>query len=45
MMLVEMIRSAQTRDAVVEDALAFTRRLKLPLALSQFAWNSSSTAC
>ncbi len=32
MMLVEIIRSGQTRDAVVEDALAFTRRLdKLPL--------------
>jgi 3-hydroxyacyl-CoA dehydrogenase/enoyl-CoA hydratase/3-hydroxybutyryl-CoA epimerase len=32
MMLVEIIRSAGTRDAVVEDALAFTRRLdKLPL--------------
>ncbi len=32
MMLVEIIRSAETRDAVVEDALAFTRRLdKLPL--------------
>ncbi|HTL50152.1 MAG TPA: 3-hydroxyacyl-CoA dehydrogenase NAD-binding domain-containing protein [Steroidobacteraceae bacterium] len=32
MMLVEIIRSTGTRDAVVEDALAFTRRLdKLPL--------------
>jgi len=32
MMLVEIIRSGQTREAVVEDALAFTRRLdKLPL--------------
>jgi 3-hydroxyacyl-CoA dehydrogenase/enoyl-CoA hydratase/3-hydroxybutyryl-CoA epimerase len=32
MMLVEIIRSEGTRDAVVEDALAFTRRLdKLPL--------------
>jgi len=32
MMLVEIIRSAGTRDSVVEDALAFTRRLdKLPL--------------
>jgi 3-hydroxyacyl-CoA dehydrogenase/enoyl-CoA hydratase/3-hydroxybutyryl-CoA epimerase len=32
MMLVEIIRSASTRDAIVEDALAFTRRLdKLPL--------------
>ncbi len=32
MMLVEIIRSEQTRDAIVEDALAFTRRLdKLPL--------------
>jgi len=32
MMLVEIIRSAQTRDSIVEDALAFTRKLdKLPL--------------
>jgi len=32
MMLVEIIRSGATRDAVVEDALAFTRKLdKLPL--------------
>jgi 3-hydroxyacyl-CoA dehydrogenase/enoyl-CoA hydratase/3-hydroxybutyryl-CoA epimerase len=32
MMLVEIIRSTGTREAVVEDALAFTRRLdKLPL--------------
>jgi len=32
MMLVEIIRSTGTRDAVVEDALAFTRRIdKLPL--------------
>jgi 3-hydroxyacyl-CoA dehydrogenase/enoyl-CoA hydratase/3-hydroxybutyryl-CoA epimerase len=32
MMLVEIIRSAATREDVVEDALAFTRRLdKLPL--------------
>ncbi len=32
MMLVEIIRSRETREAVVEDALAFTRRLdKLPL--------------
>jgi 3-hydroxyacyl-CoA dehydrogenase/enoyl-CoA hydratase/3-hydroxybutyryl-CoA epimerase len=32
MMLVEIIRSRETRDAVVEDALAFTRKLdKLPL--------------
>jgi 3-hydroxyacyl-CoA dehydrogenase/enoyl-CoA hydratase/3-hydroxybutyryl-CoA epimerase len=32
MALVEIIRSAGTRDAIVEDALAFTRRLdKLPL--------------
>lgn len=32
MMLVEIIRAQQTRDNVVEDALAFTRRLdKLPL--------------
>jgi len=32
MMLVEIIRSAATRPAIVEDALAFTRRLdKLPL--------------
>ena len=32
MMLVEIIRSRQTREEIVEDALAFTRRLdKLPL--------------
>ena len=32
MMLVEIIRSAETRGEIVEDALAFTRRLdKLPL--------------
>jgi 3-hydroxyacyl-CoA dehydrogenase/enoyl-CoA hydratase/3-hydroxybutyryl-CoA epimerase len=32
MMLVEIIRSAGTRESIVEDALAFTRRLdKLPL--------------
>jgi 3-hydroxyacyl-CoA dehydrogenase / enoyl-CoA hydratase / 3-hydroxybutyryl-CoA epimerase len=32
MMLVEIIRAAATRDAVVEDSLSFTRRLdKLPL--------------
>jgi len=32
MMLVEIIRSRQTQDAIVEDALAFTRKLdKLPL--------------
>jgi 3-hydroxyacyl-CoA dehydrogenase/enoyl-CoA hydratase/3-hydroxybutyryl-CoA epimerase len=32
MMLVEIIRSAGTRDSIVEDALAFTRKLdKLPL--------------